>query len=321
MALYPNNTLSSYTTKLDPPIDLRGHYEVGLVDIVFPRSWLNIKPAAMWLNIRKRESANQPVFIEHTVRLPAGHYDSVAHLITMINHEIPKTFKTDQAKFRYTYNTMAEKNQQPDFAAIAREDGEEDGAKGGAETEGLYVTVNSWNDEPKVHIRAFIRLPHDEVKLPHTYLPTLSEHGKQQQQQPSGGENPKEEAGSSKSTAPYDSGSNEENDKTLTVNENTENTDDGPLYPTKRGVCLDEAGFQSLMSVYYQVLQDVAAVKRDLPKTPESREPPPAPRKLRPKKGSVRFHPSEEALKAKRRLFLDRQEPDVRYGMNNSSLY
>ncbi|KAK7484451.1 hypothetical protein BaRGS_00024345 [Batillaria attramentaria] len=97
MALYPNNTLSSYTTKLDPPIDLRGHYEVGLVDIVFPRSWLNIKPAAMWLNIRKRESANQPVFIEHTVRLPAGHYDSVAHLITMINHEIPKTFKTDQA--------------------------------------------------------------------------------------------------------------------------------------------------------------------------------------------------------------------------------
>jgi hypothetical protein len=38
---YPENTLTNFTTKLQPPFYLNQTYEVGIVEITFPYNWFN----------------------------------------------------------------------------------------------------------------------------------------------------------------------------------------------------------------------------------------------------------------------------------------
>ena len=42
MNVFPNNTLSSYITRLPRPIELPGRWEVGLVEIQYPHTWFNV---------------------------------------------------------------------------------------------------------------------------------------------------------------------------------------------------------------------------------------------------------------------------------------
>ncbi|GBM05503.1 hypothetical protein AVEN_94786-1 [Araneus ventricosus] len=42
MDYFPNNTQSSYRTKLSSPLILRGEWEIALCEICIPRSWFNI---------------------------------------------------------------------------------------------------------------------------------------------------------------------------------------------------------------------------------------------------------------------------------------
>jgi len=39
---FPENTLTEFTTKLSSTIELNGEWEVGLAEIMFPRSWYTI---------------------------------------------------------------------------------------------------------------------------------------------------------------------------------------------------------------------------------------------------------------------------------------
>lgn len=41
LSVYPENRISSYTTRLAKAIDLKGQWEVGLAEIEYPRSWYN----------------------------------------------------------------------------------------------------------------------------------------------------------------------------------------------------------------------------------------------------------------------------------------
>ncbi len=40
-SVYPENRISSYTTRLAKAINLKGQWEVGLAEIEYPRSWYN----------------------------------------------------------------------------------------------------------------------------------------------------------------------------------------------------------------------------------------------------------------------------------------
>ena len=42
MKYYPDNTVAKFVTKLPEPIKLEGEYEVGLAEIIYPRTWYNI---------------------------------------------------------------------------------------------------------------------------------------------------------------------------------------------------------------------------------------------------------------------------------------
>lgn len=102
---YPDNTLSSFTVKIDPPLHLEGAYEVGLSEICYPRSWVNLgdNEARVTLQIRhKRISSGETASsLRHRViTLPGGQYESVQHLIVGIQKQVPSSLKKT-LKFEY----------------------------------------------------------------------------------------------------------------------------------------------------------------------------------------------------------------------------
>jgi hypothetical protein len=97
-------------------------------------------------------------------------------------------------------------------------------------TKGLYATVSEWLGEPKVHIRAFVP----------PVTNTAGQAGEQKQEgQFSNGENSNSSSGSN-------------------------NGRPTRLVATKRGVCLDEEGFEQLLALQYSIREEVAALKQEL---------------------------------------------------------
>ena len=91
MDVFPDNTLSDYTVKLDPPLNLNGNYEVGLCEITYPRSWLNVKQDEMYISMALTGEGGK-LDGHNFVSLPEGHYDSVDNLIAVLNELIPQKF-------------------------------------------------------------------------------------------------------------------------------------------------------------------------------------------------------------------------------------
>jgi hypothetical protein len=85
---YPDNTLANFTVMLDPPLDLQGQYEVGLCEISYPRSWLNINSDQYYLTMEDHN-----LLETYDIYLPPGHYDSIEHVVSLINQRIPKQYK------------------------------------------------------------------------------------------------------------------------------------------------------------------------------------------------------------------------------------
>ena len=82
MNYYPDNTLTTYSTKLAQPVDLDGSWEVGLAEIQYPRSWDNVRSAEAWMSVRKR-----PEKIAVAMRLKPGYYPSMKKLLKVIDHK------------------------------------------------------------------------------------------------------------------------------------------------------------------------------------------------------------------------------------------
>ena len=79
MNVFPNNTLTSYITRLPRPIELTGRWEVGLVEIQYPHTWYNVSEDAYRRFIIGKlqtpgESEEENSYQEYTFVLPAGYY-------------------------------------------------------------------------------------------------------------------------------------------------------------------------------------------------------------------------------------------------------
>src|SRR6266516_6779587 len=48
---FPNNTLTEFTTKLPSTIELTNEWEVGLAEIMFPRSWYTIPEEGLIIDV------------------------------------------------------------------------------------------------------------------------------------------------------------------------------------------------------------------------------------------------------------------------------
>ena len=111
MEFYLNNTLTNYTTKLAGDVSLRGEWEVGLAEIIFPKNWLNLpedQTIEVILNTIKFPPGDpgydRRVFetdddeldkhdISVKVFIPKGYYKNVKTLINEINKQTEITLE------------------------------------------------------------------------------------------------------------------------------------------------------------------------------------------------------------------------------------
>ena len=82
MSLYPNNTLTSYTTHLVNQVNLTGKWEVALSEIHYPFTWYNIADnnKSFTFSVRGR--------VQTHARISQGFYSSVQEIIDAINGEM-----------------------------------------------------------------------------------------------------------------------------------------------------------------------------------------------------------------------------------------
>ena len=107
---FPDNTLTDFTTKLASTLELSGEWEVGLAEMMFPRSWYTIPKNGLYIDVdtekcnvalnrlkpdeRKRVMTNQHSASDdtppkiHIVRLfiTGGFYHSMEELINQMNN-------------------------------------------------------------------------------------------------------------------------------------------------------------------------------------------------------------------------------------------
>eukprot|EP00057_Strongylocentrotus_purpuratus_P015148 XP_011669622.1 PREDICTED: uncharacterized protein F54H12.2-like [Strongylocentrotus purpuratus] len=87
MDYFPNNTLTSFTTKLATPLVLRGEYEVALVDIIYPHSWYNVN----FTNNKYSFSIGDQVI--SVGRIPEGHYRDAQGICMAFNESLPANLR------------------------------------------------------------------------------------------------------------------------------------------------------------------------------------------------------------------------------------
>ena len=90
MQLYPNNTLSRFTVKLNKEMELSGQWEVGLCEIQYPTSWHNIRDRLNSFIVREMrplETTGRRVkTFQDIYKITPGYY-SVEELITKMKEE------------------------------------------------------------------------------------------------------------------------------------------------------------------------------------------------------------------------------------------
>ncbi|KAI8493253.1 hypothetical protein Bbelb_292570 [Branchiostoma belcheri] len=89
-------------TKLAHPIELSGEWEVGLVEIQYPHSWLNVREVD-----EKVRGGNREYEI---VKIPIGYYENVLHLVKTLNEaastRYPDVFKNHDM---FAYNSVTKR--------------------------------------------------------------------------------------------------------------------------------------------------------------------------------------------------------------------
>ena len=105
---FPDNTLTEFTTKLPSTIELTGEWEVGLAEMMFPRSWYTIPKNGLkiladyrgcdgdWLlaTSQKLMNGEEPPEedTEVEITLNSGFYNSMEELTDELNHATSRAF-------------------------------------------------------------------------------------------------------------------------------------------------------------------------------------------------------------------------------------
>ena len=100
--LFKENTLSHYITQLPQPVDLEGHWEVGLAEIQYSHTWYNIDQNDGWIHVKTH--ADKEVF---TTQLTAGQHDTADQLIAGMNKMVQTV--PDCTHFLFSYDEITER--------------------------------------------------------------------------------------------------------------------------------------------------------------------------------------------------------------------
>jgi hypothetical protein len=83
---FKDNTIANFTTKLASRLEMTGNWEVGLVEMSYTMSWYNV-PDDLLIKVRYFEQST-PKILNSKIVLPAGRYDTIDQLISILNNEV-----------------------------------------------------------------------------------------------------------------------------------------------------------------------------------------------------------------------------------------
>lgn len=95
--IFPQNTSSSFTVQLVRPLDLRGEWEAGLVEIQYPNNWFTL-PTQSTFRI-----ADETDTWEYHMR--TGYFDDIRHLAEHMNYVIEKQAE-NPPNLRFFYDNL-----------------------------------------------------------------------------------------------------------------------------------------------------------------------------------------------------------------------
>ncbi len=85
---FPDNKLSSFTTRLHTPLRLKGEWEIALVEINYPRTWYNVSGDTCKVFYRGRFDED----LEY-VQLSPGYYESAEEILHELRRVLPEYVK------------------------------------------------------------------------------------------------------------------------------------------------------------------------------------------------------------------------------------
>lgn len=94
MDYFPHNKVSRFITQLPSSINLKGEWEVGLSEIIYPHSWYNINTVNNGFSYDNGDGKIQKK------RIDVGCYEVMYDLISAIQLSLPK----NPSKFTFSYN-------------------------------------------------------------------------------------------------------------------------------------------------------------------------------------------------------------------------
>ena len=114
MAIYPENTMANFKTKLPNRVELEGRWEVGLVEMQYPHTWYNLREGEGEMTLISSPHDDHDVGSQITapIHISPGYYHTVDDLLRRIEWEIgkamnlvansPISFHYDEIKRRVT---------------------------------------------------------------------------------------------------------------------------------------------------------------------------------------------------------------------------
>lgn len=112
MTIFPNNTMAEYVTKLLNRVELEGDWEVGLSEILFSKTWYNVRNDE-FLIIDFPEStytaSTYPEFVHNQVQVSVseGFYTSPAEIVNELNAQLEHIMQLSRAPVsHYEYSKL-----------------------------------------------------------------------------------------------------------------------------------------------------------------------------------------------------------------------
>lgn len=82
---YPDNRISNYRIKLAKALDLRGEWEMALIEIQYPRTWTSFLEADAVFTV-----TDKPRSRSRKIKMAVGYYPTMAKLIAEVNYLLYK---------------------------------------------------------------------------------------------------------------------------------------------------------------------------------------------------------------------------------------
>lgn len=97
--LFPENTSAAFTVRMFKPLDLRGEWEVGLVEFHYPRTWYVLTDAAVF---KISDATNTWEY-----QLRQGYYFDLRTLTEFMNNAIKKHSRPPAPELQFHFDTTA----------------------------------------------------------------------------------------------------------------------------------------------------------------------------------------------------------------------